>query len=197
MAQGEKTSALVNPDANNHARTPARTLPEWANGLGSADAPEGAESVEHNRGGRQQEEMSWELRTETVGPAREYEEVSTRSVQANLQPSLGELQASHARQLTHYKNLLIRAQSASSSSLHDALTRLNEMEGRYARLESEHARCREADLARERDSQLAVHMGRGSLAEGVQSLSKSERVRVLGLVAEGTLPLGNDIAADV
>jgi hypothetical protein len=189
MAQAGDTSALFIPDADNHARTPARTLPAWANGLGSADAPEGAESVEHNRGARQQEEMSWELRTDTVGPAREYEEVSTRPVQADSQPSLGELQASHARQLTHYKNLLIRAQSASSSSLHDALTRLHELEGRYARLEAEYARCREGDLAREKDSQLAGHLGRGSLAKAVTNLSKSERVRILGIMAEGTLPL--------
>ena len=84
MAQAGDTSALLIPDADNHARTPARTLPEWANGLGSADAPEGAESVEHNRGARQQEEMSWDLRTDTVGPAREYEEVSTCPVQADL-----------------------------------------------------------------------------------------------------------------
>jgi hypothetical protein len=189
MVQAGDTSALLIPDADNHARTPARTLPEWANGLGSADAPEGAESVEHSRGGRQQEEMSWELRTDTVGPAREYEEVSTRFVQADLQPSLGELQASHARQLTHYKNLLIRAQSASSSSLHDALTRLHELEGRYARLEAEYASCREEDLARERDSQLAGDLGRGSLAEAVKRLSKSERVRILCIMAEGTLPL--------
>jgi len=82
MVQAGDTSALLIPDADNHARTPARTLPEWANGLGNADAPEGAESVEHNRG-RTQEEMSWKLRTDTVGPAREYEEVSTRPVQAD------------------------------------------------------------------------------------------------------------------
>jgi hypothetical protein len=189
MVQAGDTSALLIPDADNHARTPARTLPEWANGLESADAPEGAESVEHSRGGQRQEEMSWELRTDTVGPAREYEEVSTRLVQADSQPSLGELQASHARQLTHYKNLLIRAQSASSSSLHDALTRLHDMEGKYARLEAEYARCREADLAKEKDSQLAGDLGRGSLAEAVKSLSKSERVRILGIMAEGTLPL--------
>jgi hypothetical protein len=75
MAQAGDTSALFIPDADNHACTPARTLPEWANGLESADAPEGAESVEHNRGVRQQEEMSWDLRTDTVGPLREYEEV--------------------------------------------------------------------------------------------------------------------------
>jgi hypothetical protein len=184
MAQVQKISRLINPDGSRHAPTPARTLPEWANGLESADAPEVAESVEHNRGARQQEEMSWELRTDTVGPAWEFEEVSTRPVQADLQPSLGELQASHARQLTHYKNLLIRAQSASSSSLHDALTRLHELEGKY---EAEYARCRNEDLARERDSQLAGDLGRGSLAEAVKSLSKSERVRVLGIMAEGTL----------
>jgi hypothetical protein len=97
--------------------------------------------------------------------------------------------------LTHYKNLLIRAQSASSSSLHDALTRLHELEGRYARLEADYARCREADLAKERDIQLAGHLGKGSLAEAVKSLSKSERVRVLGIMAEGTLslPIGHCI----
>jgi len=83
MAQAGDSSALLIPHANKHARTPARTLPEWANGLESADAPEGAESVEHDRGARQQEEMSWELRTDTVGPAREYEEVSTSFVQAD------------------------------------------------------------------------------------------------------------------
>lgn len=98
------------------------------------------------------------------------------------------MQASHARQLTHYKNLLIRAQSASSSSLHDALTRLHQSEGEYARLEAEYAKCWEADLARESDSQFAGHIGRGSLAEAVKGLSKSERVRLLGVMAEGTLP---------
>ena len=77
MAQDEKTPALLNPDDSYHAPTPARTLPEWADGLESADPPEGAESVEHIRGVREQEEMSWELRTDTVGPTREYEEVST------------------------------------------------------------------------------------------------------------------------
>jgi hypothetical protein len=63
------------------------------------------------------------------------------------------------------------------------------MEGRYARLEAEYAREREADIAREKDSQLAGHLGRGSLAEAVKNLSKSERMRVLGIMAEGTLPL--------
>jgi hypothetical protein len=62
-------------DPHRHDPTPARTLPERANGLGSADAPEGSGSVEHHRT-REQEEMSWELRTDTVGPAREYDEVS-------------------------------------------------------------------------------------------------------------------------
>lgn len=70
-------------DVDNPVRMPARTLPEWANGLGSADAPEGAESVEHNRT-RQQDEMSWELRTDTVGPGREYDDVSIREVQADF-----------------------------------------------------------------------------------------------------------------
>jgi hypothetical protein len=57
----------------------ARTLPEWANGLSSADTPQLAEdgSVEHNRGtSKEREEMSWDLRTETAGPSREYTEVS-------------------------------------------------------------------------------------------------------------------------
>jgi len=80
MALDEKTSALLDPDDSHHAPTPARTLPEWANGLESADASEGAESLEHKIGVQEQEEMSWELRTDTVGPTREYEEVSTRPV---------------------------------------------------------------------------------------------------------------------
>jgi hypothetical protein len=62
---------------------PPRTLPEWAHGLGNADAPEGAENVEHDREIQQQEEMSWELRTDTVGPAREYEEVGALFVLAD------------------------------------------------------------------------------------------------------------------
>jgi hypothetical protein len=56
---------------------PSRTLQEWANGLGSADAPQRADSVEHSRKrGKEPEEMSWELRTVTAGPVREYDEVS-------------------------------------------------------------------------------------------------------------------------
>jgi len=96
------------------------------------------------------------------------------------------MQASHARQLTHYKNLLIRAQSASSSSLYDALTRLHELEGRYGTLEAEHARCREMEVARERDDGIVRQLGPGrDLEEAVRKFSKSERVRVLGIMAEG------------
>ena len=51
----------------------AQTIPGWVNGLGSADAPGNVQDVEHDLA---REEMSWELRTDTVGPAREYEEVS-------------------------------------------------------------------------------------------------------------------------
>jgi len=61
------------------------------------------------------------------------------------------------------------------------------LEGRYARLEAEYARCREEDLARERDSQLAGHLDRGSLAQAVKGLSKVEKLRVLGVIAEGML----------
>jgi hypothetical protein len=171
---------------------PSRTLQEWANGLGSADAPQRAESVEHSRKrGKEADEMSWELRTETAGPVREYDEVSlsvrvTFVTETDVWPSLGDLQASHARQLTHYKNLLIRAQSASSSSLHDALTRLHELEGRYARLEAEHARCQESLTAQKRDDGIIGHLRQGGkLAEAVRELSKSERVRILGIMAEG------------
>jgi len=77
MVQDRKASALVGSDDGRHAPTPARTLPGWASGLESADAPERAESVEHIREVREQDEMSWELRTDIVGPTREYEEVST------------------------------------------------------------------------------------------------------------------------
>jgi hypothetical protein len=88
--------------------------------------------------------------------------------------------------LTHYKNLLIRAQSASSASLHDALTRLHELEGRYARLEAEHARCQESLIAQKRDDGIIGHLRQGGkLAEAMRELSKAERVRILGIMAEG------------
>jgi len=77
VKQPTRPTSLDNEDEDQVVPTPARTLPEWANGLGSADAPQRAESVEHSRRrGKEAEEMSWELRTETVGPVREYDEVS-------------------------------------------------------------------------------------------------------------------------
>ena len=77
VKQPTRPTSLDNEDEDQVVPTPARTLPEWANGLGSADAPQRAESVEHSRRrGKKAEEMSWELRTETVGPVREYDKVS-------------------------------------------------------------------------------------------------------------------------
>jgi len=60
-------------DHDTPVETSARTIPGWVDGLGSAGAPETAQDVDHDLA---REEMSWELRTDTVGPAREYDEVS-------------------------------------------------------------------------------------------------------------------------
>lgn len=80
VKQPTRPTTIDNKDKDQVEPTPARTLPEWANGLGNADAPPRAESVEHSRRrGKEAEEMSWELRTETVGPVREYDEVSPRT----------------------------------------------------------------------------------------------------------------------
>ena len=54
-------------------QTSAQTIPGWVDGLGSAGAPETAQDVDHDVA---RDEMSWELRTDSVGPTREYEEVS-------------------------------------------------------------------------------------------------------------------------
>ena len=64
---------LINMDRDTPVQTSARTITGWVNGLGSADAPVNVQDVEHDLA---REEMSWELRTDTVGPTREYEEVS-------------------------------------------------------------------------------------------------------------------------
>jgi hypothetical protein len=69
--------------------------------------------------------------------------------------------------------------------LHEALTRLHVLEGRYTKLEAEHEECGKLELARERDRQLAGHLGQGSLADAVRELSKSERVQILEVIAEG------------
>jgi hypothetical protein len=66
------------------------------------------------------------------------------------------------------------------------LTRLYDLEGRYARLEAEHARCQEVRAARERDGEVAGHLSSPKdLAKAVRKLSKPERVRILGVMAEG------------
>ena len=55
-------------------------------------------------------------------------------------------------------------------------------------MEAEHARCQELQVARDRDGQLAGHMPGGDLAEAMKKLSKSERVHILGVMAEGKQP---------
>jgi pyrimidine and pyridine-specific 5'-nucleotidase len=97
------------------------------------------------------------------------------------------LQANHSRQLNHYKNLLVRAQSASSSSLHDLHSRLHRLEGKYAALEAEHEKCAERRKQErgKRDVEDALRAGKG--IEGIlRGMGKSERIKLLGTIAEGT-----------
>jgi hypothetical protein len=60
------------------------------------------------------------------------------------------------------------------------------LDERYKRLEEEHARCGEKRAAREREIGIAGELGGGQdLAEAVKRLSKSEKVQMLGIMAEG------------
>lgn len=85
----------------------------------------------------------------------------------------------------HYKNLLIRAQSASSTALHELHTRLHELQVEYDHLRAEHTEC---DIRREEDKKnrdFSRSLGENGLETTVRSMSKQERTRILGLLAEG------------
>ncbi|KAK4688067.1 hypothetical protein P7C73_g2033, partial [Tremellales sp. Uapishka_1] len=138
----------------------------------------------------------WELRTETVGKSYEYDD-----------PTLDTLQTNHARQLTHYKNLLVRAQSASSAELHELHSKLLDVEGKFAALKAEHAGCAgtlvkaKKHSAKERGKEGVEHDVASAIADGkglagvVKRLGKEDRVTLLGVIAEACNP--SDIATQI
>ncbi|RXK40396.1 hypothetical protein M231_02229 [Tremella mesenterica] len=132
---------------------------------------------------------SWELRTETAVKVDDFDETS-----------LGQLQAVHHKQLTHYKNLLVRAQSASSSSLHDLHTKLHQVETLYNNLLAEHALCAGKVTEISRDRQLentaaeSLKNGEG-LGVVIRGMNKDDRIHLLGVIVEGCHP--SDVNAQI
>lgn len=84
----------------------------------------------------------------------------------------------------------MRAQSASSASLHELHTQLHNLEKRYQALREEHARCgaKEADVGRlkrvETEASRSLSEGKG-LRDLIRESRREERVDLLGIVAEG------------
>ncbi|KAL7419628.1 E1 ubiquitin-activating protein [Cryptotrichosporon argae] len=117
------------------------------------------------------EEMSWELRTQTAGG----DEHDGTSIAA--------LRTEHARELSHYKTLLVRAQSASSASLNEMHVKLVDAERRYAALKAEHARCARAEVRHEDVSRM------------MRATGKEGRMRVLEMVVQACHP--SDISAQI
>lgn len=81
-----RLSGPGNVSRGDHADSP-RTLSTWAAGLDTADKPSNAENEGHDdvRIGAQAD-MSWDLRTETVGPAHlgQHNDVSIRTYPEHL-----------------------------------------------------------------------------------------------------------------
>lgn len=96
------------------------------------------------------------------------------------------LRAQHAKQITHYKNLLVRAQSASSASLHELHQQLHDLQSRYNDLQAEHARC--GDWMRMKrevfEDKAAESIVKRTVKEAIQDWDSDERIRLLGLVVE-------------
>ncbi|WVW80126.1 hypothetical protein I302_102101 [Kwoniella bestiolae CBS 10118] len=131
-------------------------------------------------------EEYWELRTETVN-----------GVEDGDSPYAA-LETHYLRQITHYKNLLVRSQSASSSSLHDLHSQLHYLQKRYSELEAEHAKCGLADNAKRDEVEFekrAVNCIRNDRAGALRGMDRDERVKLLGLVAEACHP--SDINAQI
>jgi pyrimidine and pyridine-specific 5'-nucleotidase len=99
------------------------------------------------------------------------------------QSSLAGLRVSHAREIAHYRNLLVRAQSASSASIHELHTRLHDLQGRYDVLAQEHGQCGTRDTGG--DSLGRGIAGDGSIRDIARGMSKQERVKALAVFAEG------------
>lgn len=98
----------------------------------------------------------------------------------------------HARQIAHYKDLLVRAQSASSASLHDLHSKLHELEGRYRALQEGHAKCgiklRDAQRRNDLEQVVVQSLEADKTVRGVvERLTKKDRVEMLGIIAEGEL----------
>ena len=96
----------------------------------------------------------------------------------------------HVRQIAHYKNLLVRAQSASSAALHELHTQLHDLQRRFRALQDEHALC--DAIQREPDRWVGIESkGSTILAErkGVREVihrsRKEDRIDLLGVIAEG------------
>lgn len=82
------------------------------------------------------------------------------------------------RQLQHYKTLLVRAQSASSASIQDLHMQVVDMERRYKAIFNEHAQC--APKSKE-----VVSIDLNSLETQIRGMTSTDRIRLLGVVAEG------------
>ncbi|WWC87868.1 uncharacterized protein L201_002766 [Kwoniella dendrophila CBS 6074] len=124
-------------------------------------------------------EEDWELRTETAN-----------GVQDDDSPYAA-METHYLRQITHYKNLLVKSQSASSSSLHDLHSQLHSLQKLYKELEAEHSKCvtRDKDKQDEADfEKRAVQGVKNGMAGVVRGMEKDERIKLLGLVAEACYP---------
>ncbi|WRT65681.1 uncharacterized protein IL334_002626 [Kwoniella shivajii] len=131
-------------------------------------------------------EHDWELRTETAN-----------GVEDENSP-LAALERHYLRQITHYKNLLVRSQSASSSSLHDLHSQLHVLKSRYHGLEIEHAQCAEKEMTSRQEvasEKRIVNEMKNGLHGTIRDMGRDERVQLLGLVVESCHP--SDISAQI
>jgi pyrimidine and pyridine-specific 5'-nucleotidase len=93
--------------------------------------------------------------------------------------SIQGLKREHDRQITHYRNLLVRAQSASASSIHEMHMKLQDLQERYDTLRAEHAACGIAPSLPIRGQE-----GLG-LIVGMRRMDKAGRMDILVAVLEG------------
>ncbi|KAI9632590.1 WD40-repeat-containing domain protein [Dioszegia hungarica] len=121
------------------------------------------------------EHESWELHTESAGDDGE-----------DVQHGLSDIQESHRREIKHYRNLLIRAQSASAASIHELDGRLREAETRYDDLLRQHGEC-----GKGKGKEVDVD----TIREVMRTLDRSGRLEMLDMVLEGCLP--SDISSQI
>lgn len=105
------------------------------------------------------------------------------------QPDIASLQVKHSKQLLHYRNLLIRAQSASSVSLHELHTKLHILEAQYATLKAQHDLCNKPSASQEYGGMIGqatkAIADKKSLEDVVRCLEKGDRIRLLKEVVDG------------